>query len=40
MSKNQKKEKSTHEKKQSSYQKDKDSKSKEIVVNVFSKKKK
>lgn len=40
MSKNQKKEKSTHEKKQSSYQKEKDSKSKEIVVNVFSKKKK
>ncbi|MFD2555022.1 hypothetical protein [Sphingobacterium tabacisoli] len=40
MSKEQKKTKSTKEKKQSSYQQDKDSTSKETPVNVFSKKKK
>ncbi|MFZ4262142.1 hypothetical protein ACFRAE_08865 [Sphingobacterium sp. HJSM2_6] len=40
MSKDQKKEKSTKEKLPSSYQKEKDSTSKETTANVFSKKKK
>ncbi|WP_262713620.1 hypothetical protein [Sphingobacterium phlebotomi] len=40
MSKDQKKTKSTKEKTQSSYQQEKDSPSKDTVVNVFSKKKK
>lgn len=40
MGKNQKKEKSTNEKTKSSYQKEKDTSSKEVVANVFSKKKK
>ena len=40
MSKDQKKAKSTKEKKQSSYQQEKDTKSKETIANVFNKKKK
>ncbi|MFD1769779.1 hypothetical protein [Sphingobacterium suaedae] len=40
MSKDQKKAKSTKEKTQSSYQKEKDSASKDTVTNVFNKKKK